>query len=169
MLLSLQGTRRVEPLFQTPFDERNAAISPDGHWMAFESNESGQSRIYVCPFPNVTSARYEISNGGGRTPAWAPDGHELFFVDRTSVMAVTVQLTPTFSTGNPTKLFDAPSMVFDGRMIGTGTQRTYDVSRDGQRFLMITDGGEAAGNASPAGMILVQNWFEEMKARVPAQ
>ena len=95
------GTPRVEPLLQTPFDERNAAISPDGRWMAYDSNESGQSQIYVRPFPNVADARYQISNGGGRTPAWAPDGHDLFFVNRTSIMAVTVQLTPTFSAGNP--------------------------------------------------------------------
>src|SRR5206468_1323193 len=63
-ILSLQATPRVEPLLQTPFDERNAAISPDGHWMAYESNESGQSQIYVRPFPNVADARYQISSGG---------------------------------------------------------------------------------------------------------
>jgi Tol biopolymer transport system component len=71
MLLSLDGTPRVEPLLQTPFDERNAAISPDGRWMAYESNESGQSQISVRPFPNVADAHYQISIGGGRTPAWA--------------------------------------------------------------------------------------------------
>jgi serine/threonine-protein kinase len=168
MLLSMQGTPRAEPLFQTPFDERNAAISPDGRWLAYESSESGQSQIFVRPFPNVTGARYEISTGGGRTPAWGPDGHELFFIDRTSVMAVTVQSTPTFSSGNPTKLFDAPAVLLDGRFIRTGTQRTYDVSRDG-RFLMIKrDAGSSDGNASPASLIVVQNWFEELKARVAA-
>jgi serine/threonine-protein kinase len=168
MLLSLEGTPRVEPLLQTPFDERNASISPDGRWMAYESNESSQSQIYVRPFPNVADAQYQISSGGGRTPAWAPNGHDLFFVNRTSVMAVTVQLTPTFSAGNPTKLFDAPSVVFDGRFFGAGTIRTYDVSRDGQRFLMIKEhAGSSDGNAPPASMIVVQNWFEELKAKVP--
>jgi serine/threonine-protein kinase len=172
MLLSLNGTPRVEPLLQTAFDERNAAISPDGRWMAYESNESGQSQIYMRPFPNVADARYQISTGGGRTPAWAPNGHELFFVNRTSIMAVTVQLTPTFSAGNPTKFFDAPSILLDGRFIGTGTgftHRTYDVSRDGQRFLMIKEnGGSNEGNAPLAGLIVVQNWFEELKAKMPA-
>jgi eukaryotic-like serine/threonine-protein kinase len=167
MLLSLQGTPRVEPLLQTSFDERNAAISPDGRWIAYESNESGQSRIYVRPFPNVTGAHYQISNGGGRAPAWGPDGHELFFVDRTSIMAVPVQLTPAFSAGNPTKLFDAAAMLLDGRLIATGTQRTYDVSRDGQRFLMIKQNAASAGTgASPGGMVIVQNWFEQLKANV---
>lgn len=169
MLLSLTGTPRVEPLLQTPFDERNATISPDGLWMAYESNESGQSQIYVRPFPNVADAHYQISSGGGRTPAWAPHGHDLFFVNRTSMMAATVRLTPTFSAGTPTKLFDAPSIVLDGRFIGFGTNRTYDVSRDGQRFLMIkASAGSSEDSAPPAGMIVVQNWFEALKARMPA-
>jgi serine/threonine-protein kinase len=169
MLLSMQGTPRVEPLFQTPFDERNAALSPDGQWMAYESNESGQSRIYVRPFPHAAGARYEISTGGGRTPAWGPDGHELFFIDRTSIMAVTVQLTPTFSAGNPTRLFDAPSVLLDGRFVRTGTQRTYDVSRDGHFLMIKSDAGASDGQASPAGMIVVQNWFAELKAKMAAR
>ena len=100
---------------------------------------------------------------------WAPGGHDLFFVNRTSIMAVSVQLTPTFSAANPTKLFDASSMLLDGRFSATGTQRTYDVSRDGQRFLMIKENaGSSEGKASPASMIGVQNWFEELKTRVAA-
>jgi serine/threonine-protein kinase len=169
MLLSLDGVPRVEGFLQTPFDERNAAISPDGRWMAYDSNESGQSQIYVRPFPNVADARYQISNGGGRTPAWARDGHDLFFVNRTSIMAVTVQLTPTFSAGNPAKLFDAPGLLLDARFGNSGTNRTYDVSRDGQRFLMIKENVRSSdGNAPPASMVVVQNWFEELKAKLAA-
>jgi serine/threonine-protein kinase len=169
MLLSFAGAPRVEPLLQTPFDERNAAISPDGRWMAYESNESGRFQIYTRPFPNVADARYEISNGGGRTPVWSPTGRELFFVNRTSIMAVTVQFTPTFSPGNPTKLFDAPSIMLDGRFIATGTHRTYDISRDGQRFLMIKENaGPSERDAPLATMIVVQNWFEELKAKMAA-
>ena len=169
MLLSLEGTPRVEPLLRTPFDERNAAISPDGHWMAYESNESGQSQIYMRPFPNVADARYQVSIGGGRTPVWSPSGRELFFVNRNSVMAAPIQLTPTFSARSPTKLFDAHSILLDGRFIATGTHRTYDVSRDGQRFLMIKENAASSeGNAPPASMIVVQNWFEELKAKMAA-
>jgi hypothetical protein len=117
----------------------------------------------------VADARYEISNGGGRTPVWSPTGRELFFVNRTSIMAVTVQLTPTFSNGNPTKLFDAPSIMLDGRFIATGTHRTYDISRDGQRFLMIKENaGPSERDAPLATMIVVQNWFEELKAKMAA-
>ena len=167
MLLALGGTPRLEPLLQTPFDERNAAISPDGRWMAYDSNESGQSQIYVRPFPNVADARYQISNGGGRTPVWAPDGHDLFFVNRTSIMAVTVQLTPTFSAGNPAKLFDASGILLDGRLGASSTNRTYDVSRDSRRFLMIKENaGSGEGKAASPSMIVVQNWFEELKTKL---
>ena len=168
MLLTLDGTPRVEPLLQTPSDERNAEISPDGHWLAYESNESGQSQIYVRPFPHVADGQYQVSSGGGRAPAWSPNGHELFFAGRASMMAVTVQLTPTFTFGNPTKLFDAPSIVLDGRFTSNnfGTRRAYDVSRDGQRFLMIKENAVSSeGSATPPSMIVVQNWFEELKKK----
>jgi len=81
-----------------------------------------------------------------------------------------VQLTPTFSAGNRTKLFDAPSLLLDGRFIATGTNRTYDVASDGQRFLMIKQHpGSNDSSTSSASMIGVQNWFEELKARVPTK
>ena len=77
-------------------------------------------------------------------------------------------MTPTFSAGNPTKLFDAPSILLDSRFMGVGTNRTYDVSRDGQRFLMIKENaGPSEGNAPPTSMIVVQNWVEELKTKVP--
>jgi serine/threonine-protein kinase len=165
MLLFLKGPPHVEPLLQTPFDERNATISPDGRWMAYESNDSGQSQIFVRPFPNVADARYQVSTAGGRTPAWSPDGRHLFFVNRATMMAAPVQLTPSFHAGNPAKLFDAPSILFDSRFVGHGTNRTYDVSPDGTRFLMIkVNSNDVAG---AAGVILVQNWFTELQQRVP--
>ena len=99
----------------------------------------------------------------------AQNGRELFFVNRASIMAVTVQLTPMFNAGNPTKLFDAPSVLLDGRFAGSGTLRTYDVSRDSQRFLMIKqDAGSGVGNGSYS-MIVVQNWFTELQQRVPTR
>jgi serine/threonine-protein kinase len=167
MLLHLKGPPRVEPLLQTPFDERNAAVSPDGRWMAYESNESGQSQIYVRPFPKVADARYQISTGGGRTPAWSPDGHDLFFVNRASMMASRVQVSPTFTAGTPVKLFDAPSILFDSRFVGVGTNRTFDVSPDGQRFLVIKL--NSAETAAGGSMTLVQNWVEELKTKLPAE
>lgn len=170
MRMSLEGAPQVEPLLQTPFDERDAAISPDGHWMAYESNSSGQAQVYVRPFPNVTAAVYQISRNGGRTPVWAPAGGELFFVNRASIMAVPVQSTPTFSAGNPTKLFDAPSILLDARFAGSGSVRTYDVSRDGTRFLMIKENAVSSDHeAPPASMVVVQHWFQELNAKVVAR
>jgi Tol biopolymer transport system component len=118
----------------------------------------------------VADGQYQISSGGGRTPAWSPDRRELFFAGRSSIMAVTVQLTPTFTTGTPTKLFDAPSIRLDGRFTTDGgTRRAFDVSRDGQRFLMIKENAVSSeGSALPASMIVVQNWLEELKAKLPA-
>ena len=98
---------------------------------------------------------------------WSPTGRELFFVDGASIMAAAVQLTPTFSAGHPTKLFDAPSVLLDGRFGGSSI-RTYDVSRDGTRFLMIKENvGSSEHSAPPVSMIVVQNWFEELKAKLP--
>jgi len=174
MLLALDGAStppgpgvpRIRPLLQTPFDQRNAAISPDGRWMAYESTESARTQIYVRPFPNVADAHYQISTDGGRTPLWSTDGRELFFVNGSALMAVAVQLTPTFSAGNPTTLFEGPSILLDGRSIGSMTGRTYDVARDG-RFLMIKkNAGSSEGKAPAASMIVVQNWFEELKVKL---
>jgi len=158
MMLSLDGARRVEPLLHSPFAERNGAISPDGRWLAYESNESGQEEIHVRPFPNVSDGgHWQVSAGGGTCPVWSPNGQELFYRDLNSVMAVTVQSTSTFSSGNPTKLFDGPYL--------TGVGGSYDASRDGQRFLML----KGSGPVSPARIVVVLNWFEELKAKVPAK
>ena len=176
MLLSLAGRAtlpgtggpRVQPLLQTPFDQRNAAISPDGGWMAYESTEAARTQIYVRPFPNVADAHYQISTDGGRTPVWAANGRELFFVNGSALMAVAVQLTPTFSSGNPTTLFEDASILWDGRSIGAMTGRTYDVARDGRFLVIKKNAGSSEGKAPAASMIVVQNWFEELKAKLAA-
>ena len=160
-LLSIGGSDT--PLLNTPSDERNASISPDGRWMAYDSNKSGQSQVYVKPFPNVGDAEYQVSSEGGRTPLWSPKGNELFFVSRSALMATTVQLTPAFKRGTTTTLFAAGSRILDGRLLGN-TGRTFDVSRDGQRFLMMKD---ASADTPRPGIIVVQNWFQELQAKVP--
>jgi serine/threonine-protein kinase len=162
------GTPRISALLDTEADERNASIAPDGRWVAYESNKSGQFQIYVKPFPNIGDAEYQISREGGRTPLWAPDGREVFFVNGSALMVAAVQLTPTFRAGNPSMLFEATSLVLDGRVFVNNTGRTYDVSRDGQRFLMLKDAA-AARRASRPDIIVVQNWQEELKQRVPTR
>jgi serine/threonine-protein kinase len=158
------GVPRTSPLLDTPSDERNASIDPDSRWIAYDSNRSGRFEIYVKPFPNVDDAELQISTEGGRTPVWAPDGSALFFVNGSSLMAAPVQSTPAFRVGGPTTLFESRSLVLDGRLRGN-TGRTYDVSRDGQRFLMLKD--TAAGETQQPGIIVVQNWIEELRVLVP--
>ena len=146
----------VEPLLTTEFNERNAEVAPDGRWMAYESDESGQFEIYVRPFPEVDSGRWQVSTEGGSEALWSPRGDELFY--RTldgRVMAVAIQTEDGFTWGNVNvvvaeRYFDGPNP-FWGRM--------YDVSPDGQRFLMIKEGDNLA--QSDSAFVVVTNWFEE--------
>ena len=107
VVLSLEGS--PEPLLATEFSERNGEISPDGLWLAYESNASGQYEIYVRPFPNVEDGQWLISRGGGSRPLWAPDGRELFYLaPGRRLMAVpveTVQTEPSFAPGNAEEVF----------------------------------------------------------------
>jgi Tol biopolymer transport system component len=170
-ILSLANPTEPKPLLQTPFDERDAEISPDGRWLAYDSNESGRLPVYVRPFPNVADVQYQISTDGGRSPAWSPKGGELYYVSGTSMMRVTVDMANgSFRAGNPTRLFDAPSLALDGRFSLGGTLRTYDVAPDGQRFLAIRlSDGTDEGAAPDATLVVVQNWVEEVKAKLAAR
>ena len=152
-------SRQTEPLLQTPFNEDNGEISPDGHWLAYQSNESGRFEISVRPFPKVDAGHWTISTSGGTRPLWARNGTELFYLDGAGAMTrVPIQTAPTFSAGTPTKMFDT-------RYFNGGSGRSYDVSPDGQRFLMI----KAAGSEQAPSMVVVLNWLEELKARLPAK
>ena len=157
------GPRRTEPLLQTTFTKQNGEISPDGRWLAYQSNESGPFQISVRPFPNVDGGHWQISPSGGTRPVWARNGKELFYLDGTNALtAVSVRTAPTFSADTPTKLFD-------GRYVTGLTGRAYDVSPDGQRFLMIKDNAEGDQPSMPASLVVVLNWLEELKTRVPAK
>jgi len=161
--LALDGTRRVTPLLQTKFDERNGIVSPDGRWLAYESNSSGSFEIYVQPFPNVGGGQRQISTAGGRQPLWARSGKELFYVGGNgALLGVTTEANgTTWNAGTPMKLLE-------GRYVTGGTLgRMYDVSPDGQRFLMIKAAGADAGGAPPV-LIVVQHWDEELKRLAPA-
>jgi serine/threonine-protein kinase len=156
---STTPSRQAEPLVQTTFAEENGELSPDGHWLAYQSNEPGRNEIYVRPFPNVDAGHWTISIGGGTRPLWARSGTELFYLDGAGAMTrVPIQTAPTFSAGTPTKLFDT-------RYYAGDTGRTYDVSSDGQRFLMI----KATGADQAPTMVVVLNWLEELKAKLPAK
>ncbi len=155
---SLDGTKPVpvRPLIQTPFNEIAAALSPDGHWLAYQSNESGRNEVYVRPYPNVEQGRWQVSTEGGLSPAWSRDGRELFYLANDGrLMAVPTTVSPSFTFGKPAALFDI-------RGYSTSEQgRNYDVARDGQRFLVVKN---PVGGTS---LQMVENWVEEVKAKAP--
>ncbi|HUP76284.1 MAG TPA: hypothetical protein VM282_24835, partial [Acidimicrobiales bacterium] len=139
----------------------------DGRWLAYQSSESGRPEVYVRPFPDVGSARWQISTGGGERPIWSRDGQELFYVEpagqgRRVLMRVAVQFAPSFTPGAVTPLFTA---AFGSGFIG----RDYDVTPDGQRFLMVKRAATAVENTNRPHMVLVQHWTQELKRLAPAK
>ena len=133
----------IRLLVQTRFNELNGVISPDGQWLAYQSNETGQFETYVRPFPDANSGRWQISTSGGTRPLWARSGKELFYLGPSgAVMSVGVEGGSTFRAGSPTPLFEGPYF-----MNAQQKGRTYDVSPDGQRFLMIKVGGASERSA----------------------
>jgi serine/threonine-protein kinase len=169
--LSLDGRRTVDLLAQPMVSLRNGDISPDGRWLAYQSNESGQSEIYVRPFPDVQGGRWQVSRAGGSRPIWARSGRELFYLappatqpvaggvaSGVAVMAVPIESGPGFRAGNPARLFAGP-------YFAELNPRTYDVSADSQRFLMIKD--KKSGPSASNRIIVVENFFEELKRLVP--
>lgn len=160
-ILTLDQNRRVEPLIQTPFNELNAEISSDGRWLAYESDESGRSEIYVRPFPNPAGGRWQVSTDGGTRALWARNGQELFYLTLAgTLMSIRSEAGTTWTAGPPARLFEG-SYYFGG---GGAAGRTYDVAPDG-RFLMIKPAGTPEQAAT--SVIVVQNWFEELKRLVP--
>jgi serine/threonine protein kinase len=127
-LLNLRNPNDMRPFKNTPAAERQGALSPDGHWMAYVSNESGRPEIYVEPVPGP-GGRRQISNDGGEEPRWVRNGGEITYRNGTKMMSVPVQVRPAFQAGRPIELFDRK---FD-RGFGVAG---YDVTPDGQTFVM---------------------------------
>ena len=151
------GDHKPFPYLQTQFDEKHARFSPDGRWVVYTSNESGREEVYVQSFP-PSGAKFQISAGGGREPQWRKDGTELFYIseDRTLV-AVPVKFASSASEllqlGQPKPLF--PVTLLDTFFVG----RSYEVSNDGQRFLMPAI---ASGTTAPP-LTVVLNWQTQLK------
>jgi Tol biopolymer transport system component len=151
-LLPLEGERKPRLFLQTQFDEYQATISPDGRWVAYSSNESGKYEVYVATFPQL-ERKWQVSVAGGSDPQWRRDGKELFFVaDDKKLMAVEVK------PGSGAFEMGVPKLLFETTFLNSGRNR-YVVTRDGQRFLVITRLEDTA--AAPINVVV--NWLAEVK------
>src|SRR5262249_58647644 len=104
-MLAMDGSRRVEPLVETDFDDRSGVVSPDGGWLAYDWNITGQLEVHVRPFPNVGSGHWVVSTSGGAWPLWSGNGRELFYIAPTGTMMSTpIEQSATWKAGNPTRL-----------------------------------------------------------------
>lgn len=136
---------------------RNGQFSPDGKWVAYASNETGKWEIYVTSFPEPRG-KWQVSTGGGEQPRWRGDGKELFYLSSDGkMMAAPVTTGVNFNVRTPAVLFQAAPR----QPVSTNDQFVYDVSHDGQRFLMITQ----VKNAETQPMSVILNWDAELKKR----
>ena len=162
-MLTLDGDGTVTPLLQEEFTERNAALSPDARWIAYQSDESGQFEIYVRPFPDTDSGRWEVSSNGGVMPVWNQAGPELFFRGSDGLMALAFETEPTFRPAAVTMLFDLTPYP------EVNLNRRLAVDPEGQRFLLLKNVTDQTGTdeAAPSQINVVLNWSQELLERVP--
>ena len=162
MMATVGAPVEIHPLLQSAFSESAPVISPDGLWVAYASNESGRLEVYVRPFPAVEQGRWQVSTGGGADPRWSRNGRELFFTvggagsGPPTFLAVPVRPGASFVAGKPAVVLKLP----------TTSSFAYDVAPDG-RFLLHRDASAARAGAERPKIVMVQHWFEELKARVP--
>jgi eukaryotic-like serine/threonine-protein kinase len=149
------------PLLTDRFNEEGPALSPDGKWLAYSSNESGRSEIFVRPFPNTAGGRWQISTTGGLAARWSHSGRELFYeAPSGDMMVAPVTPGPTFVSGAPTRLFP-----LGGGLIASNIVPLYDLTPDDKNFLMVR---LAAVNQAPGAgqLVVVDNWFTELRAKM---
>jgi Protein kinase domain/WD40-like Beta Propeller Repeat len=152
------GSGRVTPFLNSQFREMWPEFSPDGRWIAYTTDESERYEVYVRAFPGP-GMKQQVSSGGGHMPLWARDGKRLFYRWWDQVWAVDIQTDVGFTAAKPRLVFEKPGYGFGG------PARSYDVSLDGQRLLMVKT--EQMKPAPVTEMVLVQNWFEELKRLAP--
>jgi serine/threonine-protein kinase len=149
------------PVVATPYDEEAIALSPDGRWLAYESNETGRTEIFLRPFPGTESGKWQVSSDGGVAPLWARNGRELFYVNgNMEMMAVTVAPGAEPRLGQPNRLFALGDRL---HMTRNEYYTPFDVAPDG-RFLMARIVRRATALDLP--LVVVENWFEELKRKV---
>jgi Tol biopolymer transport system component len=154
------GTDSSIALLATPAFETSPALSPDGRWLAYVSNESGTAEVYVRPFPNTGDGRWQISVQGGQEPVWAHSGRELFYrtagADTARQMVMEIMPGRTFVTGARRALFPLT------RFFLSSSHQQYAVAPDGRRFVMI----RATESSGMDQLVVVENFFAELRTRV---
>ncbi|HET7632378.1 MAG TPA: protein kinase [Gemmatimonadaceae bacterium] len=149
------------PLLATPFDEEAFVPSPDSHWLAYQSDETGNTEVFIRSFPEVSREKRQVSSGGGRAPLWSRDGRELYFLNANNdMMATRVTTAPGLVVGTPVKLFHVAGNLLQ-------MENTYytpwDVAPDG-RFLMVRAIGQQA--EATASVVVVEHFLQELRARL---
>jgi eukaryotic-like serine/threonine-protein kinase len=165
------GRATPTPLVHTSASEFNAEISPDQRWLAYQSTSAGNDafEVYVRPFPDVNRDVRPVSTSGGTEPLWSRDGNELFYrAPNGAVMSVPVlKGATTWTTAPPVQIIGGANYALGRRgELSQYPYRTYDVSPDGRRFLMIKNSKSGEGSSAER-IVYVQNWFEELKRLVP--
>jgi len=153
-VLNLHGETKPRALVNTPAYEGGAQFSPDGRWMTYVSDESGQLQVYVRPYPGP-DRKVPVSTQGGTQPVWNRNGRELFYRDMNKMMVVDVTTSPDLVLSQPRQLFEQRYAFL------LRTLTNYDVSADGQRFVMVKD------ESGSGRLNVVQNWLEDLKRLVP--
>jgi serine/threonine-protein kinase len=158
-------TTAVPLIASAAFDEDAFRLSPDGHWIAYESDETGRREVYVRPFPNTNGGKWQASTEGGYAPLWAPSGRELFFVDvQRRMTAVAFTPGPQPRLGDRHVLFTLPASVY---LWENDYYTPFDISPDGRRFLMARH--LETRESGPAPVIVIENWFTELRQRLKGQ
>jgi serine/threonine-protein kinase len=148
--LSVEQPRSTRDVLATGANESRARFSPDGRWVAYQSDDSGRLEVYVIPYPGP-GGRSQVSTDGGSTPVWSRDGRELFFRSGTRFLAAAVETRPTFRAGLPKPLFELAGI------------SDYDVAPDGQRFVMAR---RVRASPAPRTLSVVLGWFDEIAQRM---
>jgi Tol biopolymer transport system component len=150
----------VEVLLETPFAERSPELSPDGRWLAYSSDESGRHEIYIRPYPELKSRRWQVSVNGGETPMWSKDGGRLFFVQRSSneMMEASVSSDDNFNWSPPRSVLNLETYEWN---VGPRSARNFDISNDGEAFLLVRERGGVVR------LRVVLNWLNELERLVP--
>jgi Tol biopolymer transport system component len=156
-MLPMDGKKKPWVYLQTKALETWPKFSPDGKWIVYQSSESGQIEVYVRSSQPSIKRHQQVSNDGGQMPLWSPDGREVYYMKENKIMGVAFQGEPSLKVGKPRTVVEGTFLFVSGHDYLGG----YDISPDGRRFLAVT-GGE------PKTMIVVLNWFEELRRKAPS-